>query len=99
MTPGRHPIRKDDYLDHTAEAIQQACCYVEGMTKADFPADPRTQDAVILKLLIVGEAAAQLVAECADIVDQNSEIPRRSDASHRPKRSTLVARQPRFRFV
>ena len=75
MSPGRRHVRKDDYLDHMAEAIRQACSYVEGMSKEDFLADPRTQDAVILKLLVVGEAAAQLVTECAEFVDQNPEIP------------------------
>jgi uncharacterized protein with HEPN domain len=58
-----------------AEAIAQACSYVEGMRKDEFLADTRTQDAVILKLLVVGEAAAQLVAECTEFVDQHPEIP------------------------
>ena len=45
------------------------------MTKGEFVSDPKTRDAVILKLLVVGEAAAQLVAECADFVEQHPEIP------------------------
>ena len=48
MSPGRRHIRMDDYLDHMAEAIRQACGYVEGMNKEEFLADLRTHDAVLL---------------------------------------------------
>lgn len=48
-----------DYLDHMLEAAQQACSYVEDMVKEDFLADKRTQQAVILNIVIIGEAAAE----------------------------------------
>jgi len=53
MTENRLP----DYLDHMLEAAQLACNYVEGLDKNEFNADKRTQQAVILNLIIIGEAA------------------------------------------
>ena len=40
--------RSADYLDHMLEAAQQACAYIEGLDKAAFLEDKRTQQAVIL---------------------------------------------------
>ena len=48
-----------DYLNHMLEAARQACLYVETMNKADFLSDRRTQQAVILNLLILGEAVTK----------------------------------------
>jgi uncharacterized protein with HEPN domain len=45
---------------HILQATVQVAAYVEGMTKADFLADKRTQQAVILNLVIIGEAATKL---------------------------------------
>lgn len=39
-------------------AADQAMRYVEHMTKQDFLDDPKTLDAVIMKLLVIGELAA-----------------------------------------
>ena len=39
--------RHYDYLDHMLEAIKLARSYVEGLSKVDFLADTRTQQAVI----------------------------------------------------
>jgi len=40
--------RLPDYLDHLLEAARLACSYVADMSKDDFLADKRTQQAVIL---------------------------------------------------
>jgi uncharacterized protein with HEPN domain len=48
-----------DYIDHMLEAAQQACIYLEGLNKTDFLSDKRTQQAVILNLVILGEACHQ----------------------------------------
>jgi uncharacterized protein with HEPN domain len=45
------------------------------MTKDAFLADPKTQDAVIMKLLIIGELAAQLFDEHPQFVANYPEIP------------------------
>ena len=53
MTSDRVP----DYLDHMLEAATQACVYVEGLSKDAFLQDKRTQQAVILNLILVCEEA------------------------------------------
>jgi uncharacterized protein with HEPN domain len=47
---------------HSAEAIQR---YVEGYSREDFLGDPKTQDAVLRRLLVIGEAATRLTADTA----------------------------------
>jgi uncharacterized protein with HEPN domain len=49
--------RQCDYLDHMRQAATDACGFVEAMEKADFLSDKRTQQAVIMSLIIIGEAA------------------------------------------
>jgi len=55
--------RVADYLDHMLEAAQQACRYVERLEKAEFLHDKRTQQAVILNLVILGEAVTKLLSQ------------------------------------
>ena len=50
-----------DCLDDILEAARQACSYVEGMNKEHFLADTRTQQAVTMNLVIIGEAATKLL--------------------------------------
>lgn len=45
------------------------------MAKEDFLADQKTQDAVILKLLVIGELAAKLLDEHADFVANYPKVP------------------------
>jgi hypothetical protein len=47
------------YLDHMQQAAADACAFVQGMTQGEFLGDKRTQQAVIMSLIIVGEAAHQ----------------------------------------
>ncbi len=70
--------RLPDYLDHMLEAAQQACSYVEGMGKDDFLADKRTQQAVILNLFIIGEAATKLLQNHGVFLEQHADVPWRS---------------------
>jgi len=67
-----------DYLGHIAQAAQQACDYVEGMDKQSFLADRRTQQAVILNLIVVGEAATRLLHDHATFLERHSHILWRS---------------------
>jgi uncharacterized protein with HEPN domain len=45
--------RLPDYLDHIQQAAMNACSFVEGLGKADFLGDVRTQQAVIMSLVIL----------------------------------------------
>jgi uncharacterized protein with HEPN domain len=47
MNATRRHLRHGDYLEHMLDAASLARSYVEGMTKEDFLADKRTQQAVI----------------------------------------------------
>jgi uncharacterized protein with HEPN domain len=60
------------------EAAQQACSYVEGLEKDDFLADKRTQQAVILNIVIIGEAATKLLQNHSDFLDQHRDLPWRN---------------------
>ena len=70
--------RAVDYLDHMLEAAQQACAYLEGLDKADFMEDKRTQQAVILNLLILGEAVTKLLSQDEPFAAQYPQVPWRS---------------------
>ncbi|MDP2818768.1 MAG: DUF86 domain-containing protein [Polaromonas sp.] len=70
--------RVPDYLDHMLEAAVQACAYVEGLSKQDFLADKRTQQAVILNLILVGEEATKLLKDDEAFADLHPQVPWRS---------------------
>ncbi len=67
--------RLPNYLDHILEAAHQACSYVEGLSKEDFLADKRTQQAVILNVVIIGEAATKLLRDYRGFLDRYPEVP------------------------
>jgi len=74
MTENRLP----DYLDHIEQAAADACSFVEGMAKADFVADKRTQQAIIMSLIIIGEAATKVMDSYATFTQAHPEVPWRS---------------------
>lgn len=67
--------RLPDYLNHIRQAAIDACSFVEGQRKEDFLADKRTQQAVILSLLIIGEAATKLLQNYGDFLIRHPEVP------------------------
>lgn len=75
---GMNVHRLVDYLDHVAEAVGHACDYTEGMSKAAFLADTRTQQAVIMNLMIMGEVVTKLLQDYAPFLDAHEQIPWRS---------------------
>jgi uncharacterized protein with HEPN domain len=66
--------RRDVYLGHMLEAARDALIYTEGMSKTDFRSDRRTQQAVILNLLIIGEAATKLIQNNSDFLEGHRHI-------------------------
>jgi len=73
-----NPRRIADYLDHMLEAAFLACSYVEGLAKADFEEDKRTQQAVILNLIIIGEEATKVLKDDEVFANLHPQIPWRS---------------------
>ena len=70
--------RLPDYLDHMRQAAMDACRFVEGLGKDDFLRDKRTQQAVIMSLIIIGEAATKVMDTDAVFVQSHPELPWRS---------------------
>lgn len=70
-----NPGRTRDYLEHILEAIHLALSYVDGLQKQDFLQDSKTQQAVILNILVIGEAATKLANEHPGFVAQHPQIP------------------------
>jgi uncharacterized protein with HEPN domain len=70
--------RLPDYLDHIQQAAVDARSFVEGLAKDDFLADKRTQQAVIMSLIIIGEAATKVMDGYAEFSQAHSEVPWRS---------------------
>lgn len=67
--------RASDYLDHMAEAITLATSFTEDMAKPDFLADRKTQQAVILNLIVIGEAASKIAAEFPEFAAAQPNFP------------------------
>jgi uncharacterized protein with HEPN domain len=70
--------RASDYLDHMLEAAQLASSYIVDMERDDFLGDKRTQQAGVMNLVIIGEAASRLLQDYADFIDQYPDVPWRS---------------------
>jgi uncharacterized protein with HEPN domain len=62
-------------VEQIMEACRLAASYVDGLDRADFLADKRTQQAVAMNLVIIGEAATRLELQHADFPRRFPEIP------------------------
>ena len=67
-----------ELMEHMREAVGQSLTYVEGLDKNDFLTDKRTQQAVILNLIILGEAATKLMDHYPEVAAAHPEIEWRS---------------------
>ncbi|MGH8291239.1 MAG: HepT-like ribonuclease domain-containing protein [Steroidobacteraceae bacterium] len=75
MTSGDSGLRLVDFLDHIEEASRLAREYVAGMSEESFLKDRRTQQAVVLNLMTIGEAAARIASEHKEFAAAHPEIP------------------------
>ncbi len=64
-----------DYLDQMLAAASDACGFAEGMSRDEFLSDKRTQQAVVMSLVIIGEAAARVMDQYGDFVAVQPTIP------------------------
>lgn len=67
--------RQTDYVRLMLSAASLVIDYTSGMTREAFLGDPKTQDAVIMKLLVIGELAAKLIDAESALIAGNPEIP------------------------
>ncbi len=62
-------------LDQILEAARLATSYVDGMTEDGFLADSRTQQAVAMNLIIIGEAATRLARSYPSFAAAHVDLP------------------------
>jgi uncharacterized protein with HEPN domain len=67
--------RLADYIDHMLEATEQALIYVEGLPKEDFLEDKCTQQAVVLNLIVIGEASTKISKDYGEFAENNRQVP------------------------
>lgn len=67
--------RLPDYLNHMQEAASEACLFVQGMSQAEFQQDRRTQQAVVMSLIILGEAAAKVMDNFPQFTQTHTQLP------------------------
>jgi uncharacterized protein with HEPN domain len=70
--------RLPDYIDHIQQAAADASGFVTGLSKEDFLSDKRTQQAVIMSLIIIGEAATKVIEGYAAFTQAHPEVPWRN---------------------
>lgn len=70
--------RLPDYLEHIQQASSDIQDFVGGQTKEAFMADRRTQRAVIMSLIIIGEAATKVMEHHPAFTGAHPEIPWRN---------------------
>ena len=64
-----------DYLEHIRQAALEACSFLDGMSKQSFLSDRRTQNAVVMSLIVIGEAAAKIMDRNPDYVVSHAAVP------------------------
>ena len=67
--------RLTDYLEHICQAATDACGFVEGLDKEDFLEDKRTQQAVIMSLMIIGEAVTKAMDRYSEFTQVHPQVP------------------------
>lgn len=70
--------RLPDYLEHMQQAVADAIGFVDGMSRDDFLGDKRTQQAVVMSLIVLGEAATKVMDLYPDFANTHSQIPWRN---------------------
>lgn len=76
--------RLPDYLDHIQQAAADSRSFVEGLGKHDFLADKRTQQAVIMSLIIIGEAATKVMDGYARVGGSGTFVQKVTIGSYTP---------------
>jgi len=63
------------WVEQMREAAGDACRYVDGLDFAAFERDKRTQQAVVLNLLLIGEVASRIAEGAPGFIAAHPEIP------------------------
>ena len=63
-----------DYLGHIQTAAFDACSFAEGINQEDFLGDKRTQAAVVMNLIVIGEAATKVMDKFPEFASAHGDI-------------------------
>ncbi len=63
-----------DYLEHMRQAALDAYSFTDNLTKRDFLEDKKTQRAVVMSLMIIGESTSKIMSVYPDFVESHSDI-------------------------
>lgn len=67
------------------QSIEKVAQFIQGMTLDAFKNDEKTQDAVHMRLLVIGEAVTNLSQNCSTFIERHPHIPWRSIRGMRNK--------------
>lgn len=67
--------RLPDYLEHIQQAAMDACSFIQDLDKESFLADKRTQQAIIMNLIIIGEAAGKVMDGYTEFTKNTPNVP------------------------
>jgi uncharacterized protein with HEPN domain len=70
--------RLPDYLRHMRQAATDAVGFIEGMSQTKFLADKRTQQAVVMRLIVLGEAATKVMDRHPEFAAMQTQVPWRN---------------------
>jgi uncharacterized protein with HEPN domain len=62
------------WLGYVGDAAEQALTYIEGLDRESFLSDPRTCDAVVMKLIVIGEYAGRIRNARPDIATNSPHL-------------------------
>lgn len=68
-------LRTDDYMGHIVDSSGDILSFTKGFTAEAFKADLRTQKAVIMSLIEIGEAATKIAASDPSFVAETPDFP------------------------
>ena len=68
------PLRLSNYILHMQEACADVLDYMEGLDKESFTSDKRTQQAITMNLVILGEAATKIMEHYPAFVEDHPHI-------------------------
>ncbi|CEF57462.1 hypothetical protein AGA_1P160 (plasmid) [Acetobacter ghanensis] len=71
----RGAFRFQDYLIHMRDAQADAVSFIGTMSREEFLQDRRTQQAVVMSLIIIGEAASKIINAWPEIKHTYPDIP------------------------
>ncbi|SAL09278.1 hypothetical protein AWB70_00067 [Caballeronia cordobensis] len=75
MNAKQRQLRLGDYLEHMRDASRTARGYLDGIDKSEFLETRMIQQAVILNLIVIGEAAVQIEAEFPEFAAATPGVP------------------------